>query len=131
MSHVLIHIGLHKTATTWLQRHLFDRREAGFSAPWSIADVIDHIVRPHPLEWDEGAARRLGMLVEKLPAVGILCLKTRVGEQQRRYGGEDYQSEEQSEQGIGRGEQGMSHHHAPCGVGPGQIHAPIDGRPVS
>jgi len=59
VSHVLIHIGLHKTATTWLQRHLFERREAGFGAPWSIAGVIDHIVRPHPLEWDERAAQRL------------------------------------------------------------------------
>lgn len=29
--HYLIHIGFHKTGTTWLQRHYFSRRDAGFT----------------------------------------------------------------------------------------------------
>jgi hypothetical protein len=56
---VLVHIGYHKTATSWLQRHLCDNRAAGLAAPWSFEEVIDAIVRPHPLAWDEDAARRL------------------------------------------------------------------------
>lgn len=34
MTPPLIHIGLHKTGTTWMQRRLFIDREIGFDMPW-------------------------------------------------------------------------------------------------
>ena len=30
----LIHIGYHKTGTSWLQKHVFLNEEAGFSTPF-------------------------------------------------------------------------------------------------
>ena len=56
---MLLHIGYHKTASTWLQQRLFDNREAMFHSPWSFNETINHIVRPHPLEWDEDTATLL------------------------------------------------------------------------
>jgi hypothetical protein len=54
---MLLHVGYHKTATTWLQQRLFDNADAAFSTPWSFDEVIDRLVRPHPLAWDEAEAR--------------------------------------------------------------------------
>lgn len=52
---MLLHVGYHKTATTWLQRRIFNA--APFTAPYSFDAIVDGIVRPHPLEWDEDRAR--------------------------------------------------------------------------
>jgi hypothetical protein len=54
---MLIHIGYHKAASTWLQQRLFAHPATGFRVPWSFDEVIDHLVRPHPLAWDVAAAR--------------------------------------------------------------------------
>ena len=53
---MLLHIGYHKTATSWLQRHLFGNPDAGLVAPWSIPEVTGRLIRPHPLDWDADAA---------------------------------------------------------------------------
>ena len=51
----LIHIGYHKTGTTWLQRHYFSRREAGFA----LLREPGHLIYEQPLfHYDPPAARR-------------------------------------------------------------------------
>ena len=71
---MILHVGYHKTATTWLQRHLFDNRDAGLASPWTIREVIDGIVRPHPLEWDLRAARdAFGAGRRRVEAEGLTC----------------------------------------------------------
>jgi len=57
----LIHIGYHKTGTTWMQRRLFQRAHgyAPFSADIdeTHAAVFEHITKPHRLAFDAKAAR--------------------------------------------------------------------------
>lgn len=53
----LIHIGYHKTGTTWLQRSLFARADLGFVAFDEHADIYERIVRPHPFDFDPSACR--------------------------------------------------------------------------
>ena len=52
----LIHIGYHKTATTWMQDRLF-RPEHGFRQILTHADVWRDIAGPHPLAFDPAPAR--------------------------------------------------------------------------
>lgn len=54
---VLVHVGVHKTGSTWLQRSFFTPRGGGFLPVLDDGQVIDLIVRPHPLEWDPEPAR--------------------------------------------------------------------------
>ena len=49
---VLIHIGFHKTASTWLQRAIFDNSEYGFAAPWSREQTIKDFVKADVFEFD-------------------------------------------------------------------------------
>jgi hypothetical protein len=53
----LVHIGYHKTGTTWLQRSVFDDLP-GFQRPWKQGDLIRILVRVHDLDFDADAARR-------------------------------------------------------------------------
>lgn len=53
---ILIHIGYHKTATTWLQRHFFSNSEM-FVNLADYRDVDRFIVRPHPMRYDLAAAK--------------------------------------------------------------------------
>jgi hypothetical protein len=53
----LLHIGFHKTGTTWLQRHFFNCRSAGFCAPIHTDDVIRELVLPNALDFDAQACR--------------------------------------------------------------------------
>lgn len=57
MMRPLLHIGYHKTGTTWLQRSLFARRDLGFVALEEHADIHERIVLPHPLDFDAAACR--------------------------------------------------------------------------
>jgi hypothetical protein len=54
---VLVHVGVHKTGSTWLQRSFFTPRGGGFLPVLDDGQVIGLIVRPHPLEWDPEPAR--------------------------------------------------------------------------
>lgn len=51
---LLIHIGLHKTGTTWLQNRVFSQPKFGFSSPWGrMASVaVREFVRVDPLGFD-------------------------------------------------------------------------------
>lgn len=74
MTPMLLHIGYHKTATSWLQQHLLGNPDAGLMAPWSIPDVIDRLVRPHPLDWDAAAAAAFfGEGRDRAAAAGLAC----------------------------------------------------------
>jgi hypothetical protein len=55
---VLVHIGYHKTATSWLQEHLFSNEDAGFG--WTRkagGSPVRRLVDDDPLLWDADDAR--------------------------------------------------------------------------
>lgn len=56
---VLLHIGFHKTATTWLQKSLFPRTDLGFSEPWGPrgGDGIDYFLARDADDFSETQAR--------------------------------------------------------------------------
>jgi hypothetical protein len=54
---VLIHIGYHKTGTTWLQKSLFANHATGYQWLGNKAPPIWHLVLARPLEFDAGASR--------------------------------------------------------------------------
>lgn len=54
---LLIHVGYHKTATTWLQAQFF-RSHHGFRKVLDHAEVFDLITRPHGLTFDPLVARQ-------------------------------------------------------------------------
>ncbi len=55
---LLIHVGYHKTATTWMQRQLF-RPEHGYRQLCGHTDVFDLVVRPHGLRFEPDSMRAL------------------------------------------------------------------------
>jgi hypothetical protein len=57
MSKILIHIGYHKTGTSWLQRRLFVRPDLGFCLSHAKSAVVDPLIVPHALDFDAGACR--------------------------------------------------------------------------
>ena len=48
----LIHIGYHKTGTTWLQREVFPNSDLGFAMPLRRQEITNEIVRPGPFEFE-------------------------------------------------------------------------------
>ncbi|TVQ32396.1 MAG: hypothetical protein EA376_05875 [Phycisphaeraceae bacterium] len=56
-SNALIHIGYHKTGTTWLQKHIFSNAQAGFSQPWTRGEIIDRFVLVSPFKFDAPSTR--------------------------------------------------------------------------
>ncbi len=73
-SAILVHIGYHKTATSWLQRHLFANESAGFG--WlgkAAANPVRRIVDVDPLDFDPAAARAsIEPLLEERRARGVV-----------------------------------------------------------
>lgn len=55
---LLLHVGYHKTATTWMQRLLFTPAH-GYRQIADHSDVFRHIVQPHGLRFDPGAMQAL------------------------------------------------------------------------
>ncbi len=53
-----LHIGYHKTATSWMQRKLFVA-DHGYAQIADHADVFNHIVQPHGLDFDPAPMRDL------------------------------------------------------------------------
>lgn len=48
----LLHIGYHKTATTWLQQDLFQEASGSFCAPWSRTDEAARLIAVNPFAFD-------------------------------------------------------------------------------
>ena len=68
---LLIHIGYHKTATTWLQSRVFKPRH-GFHEVLDHAAVFDAIIAPHPLDFDPAPVRdRLAAARAAAPGDGV------------------------------------------------------------
>jgi hypothetical protein len=55
----LLHIGYHKTGTTWLQRDVFAGGVAGFALPWHRGVLNDAFVTVNDLEFSAERARAL------------------------------------------------------------------------
>ena len=55
---MLIHIGYHKTGTTFLQSGLFASSDAGFASPWPHVDLRNEIVLCSDFDWDASAVHR-------------------------------------------------------------------------
>jgi hypothetical protein len=54
---LLIHIGYHKTGTTWLQTGIFQDEKTGFAAPWHSKQIRDHLVFPTQFEFSPQQTR--------------------------------------------------------------------------
>ena len=48
---LLIHIGYHKTGTSWLQERLFSNADFGFESPITPDEIRDHLVVQNPLRF--------------------------------------------------------------------------------
>jgi len=57
MTSPLIHIGYHKTGTTWLQAFVFADATRGYVSPWSRGDMIERFALTKPLLYDAGEVR--------------------------------------------------------------------------
>jgi hypothetical protein len=53
----LLHIGYHKTGSTWLQERLFGRPEFGFHAPWTRGEIRGQLIHVDPYRFDPARAR--------------------------------------------------------------------------
>jgi hypothetical protein len=60
MTEPLIHIGYHKSGTTWLQEEVFCKSHLGFCTPWGHQShlAIDHFVIVNPFRFDAAESRR-------------------------------------------------------------------------
>jgi len=73
----LIHIGYHKTGTTWLQQHLFDRREAGYCTPIQRSHILGVLVKPNQLDFDAMTCRsRLAPSLARESEKGLIPVVT-------------------------------------------------------
>lgn len=57
MKTLLIHIGYHKTASTWLQRDLFRNDRIGFYSPWRREKIATDLILPDGLTFNKGQIR--------------------------------------------------------------------------
>jgi len=55
---ILVHIGYHKTGTTWLQRVLFNNSAIGFALPFSNQEILPLLVYPHALDFNPHTCRK-------------------------------------------------------------------------
>lgn len=53
----LIHIGYHKTGTSFLQKLIFNNSECGFYSPWSPEDYIEELIITNPFSFEGSKAR--------------------------------------------------------------------------
>src|SRR6056297_310421 len=55
----LLHVGLHKCGSTWLQRHLFNNSKLGFASRWGgLAHIaVTEFVAIDPLAFDSSLVR--------------------------------------------------------------------------
>ena len=55
---VLIHIGYHKTSTTWFQKFLFNNSAIRFILPWRNPEILPVLVYPHALDFAPHTCRK-------------------------------------------------------------------------
>ncbi|WP_013321755.1 hypothetical protein [Gloeothece verrucosa] len=54
---ILIHIGYHKTGSSFLQKLIFNSAEYGFYSPWSPEDYIEELIIVNPFSFESSQAR--------------------------------------------------------------------------
>jgi hypothetical protein len=72
---VLVHIGYHKTGTSWLQHFVFDDPASGYGSVGheSPSHPVRRLVAEHPLHYDRRKIRRaFERLIRKVEAQGLL-----------------------------------------------------------
>lgn len=53
----LVHIGLHKTGTTFLQRNIFGAPQTPLHQVWGFGEIVERVILPHPMRFDAAAHR--------------------------------------------------------------------------
>lgn len=79
---VLLHVGLHKTGTTWLQDRVFTNHALGFDSPWGpmASPAIAEFMLVDPLAFDASAAKeRLLPDIESSRAKGFIPVVSHEG----------------------------------------------------
>jgi hypothetical protein len=74
---VLVHIGYHKTGTSWLQHFVFEDPASGYGSVGHRAPthLLRRLVGEHPLHYDRTAMRRdFERLIRKVEAQGLLAV---------------------------------------------------------
>tara|TARA_R100000935_G_scaffold30694_1_gene51118 strand:- start:2961 stop:3914 length:954 start_codon:yes stop_codon:yes gene_type:complete len=83
-----LHIGYHKTATTWMQRKLFVA-EHGYAQIADHDDVFAHIVQPHGLDFDPAPMRDLIAARRAAKPVGIPVISSEILSGNPLFGGRE------------------------------------------
>ncbi len=69
-SKILLHIGYHKTATTWMQKQFFLPIH-GYHQIAGHSEMFDHVIKPHGLHFDPGFLKeKLASAAETVPSGG-------------------------------------------------------------
>ena len=55
---ILIHIGYHKTSTTWFQKVLFNNSAIKFILPWRNPEILPVLIYPHALDFTPHICRK-------------------------------------------------------------------------
>ncbi len=81
-ANLLIHVGLHKTGTTWLQDRVFVNNKLGFDSPWGpmASPAVAEFMLVDPLSFDAKATlARLGPDVDASRAKGYIPVLSHEG----------------------------------------------------
>jgi len=74
MSEPIVHIGYHKSGTTWLQRTLFARADLGYRRLRFTQDGVD-VVRLHDFDFDAARCRdEMARKVESCASQGLVAV---------------------------------------------------------
>lgn len=74
---VAIHLGPHKTGSTFLQRRVFDEEVLGFASPWEPLDYIVNITRADPADLSAASLRaHFAPGIERVQARGLIPVLT-------------------------------------------------------
>ncbi|GAB5496670.1 MAG: hypothetical protein Phyf2KO_17500 [Phycisphaerales bacterium] len=79
---LLIHVGLHKTGTTWLQDRVFVNNDLGFGSPWGpmASPAVAEFMLVDPLAFDAKETRkRLGPEIDEVRAKGYIPVLSHEG----------------------------------------------------
>lgn len=90
---MLIHVGLHKCASTWLQSQLFDYPQRGFHSPWGRlpGHAVTEFVTVDPLLFDpSNARRRLEEAARPAPVASVVTVLSHEALSSRPHHGQLY-----------------------------------------
>ncbi len=80
---MLLHIGYHKTASTWLQQNFFNNPANGFYSPYKSTTLIQSLIHPRPFDFDINQCQKnlTKLFVETEPgtAMPVLSLEALSG----------------------------------------------------